>query len=312
MKPLVSIVIPCYNAEKWIAATIESALAQRDTELEVIVVNDGSKDGSLNVANQFAGPRVQVIDQPNQGASAARNAGLRLAKGDFIQFLDADDLLEPSKISNQLPLLAQNRDSVATARWARFTGGPDSAVVTPSPLFRDLRPLEYLQCNLANGEMMHPAAWLVPTAIARAAGPWNEELTLNDDGEYFSRVVLASQSLVHAPGALSLYRSGLAGSLSGRSDRRALESLFKSCVLIADHAQSAAGSGFLSQALADYFQRLAFELYPDASDLSLKAEQLAAAWGGSSKKPSMGMRQAVVARLFGWRMARRLSRFSMK
>ncbi len=95
MKPLVSILIPCYNAEAWLAQTLESALAQTWSPTEIIVVDDGSKDRSLEIAKAFEPRGVKVISQHNQGASAARNRAFQESQGDFIQYLDADDLLAP-------------------------------------------------------------------------------------------------------------------------------------------------------------------------------------------------------------------------
>jgi hypothetical protein len=195
---------------------------------------------------------------------------------------------------------------VATGRWARFQEDPSSALVTESPLFCDLSPVDFLLIYCSQGQMMHPGAWLVPIDIARRAGPWNEKLSLNDDGEYFARVVLAASKVVHAPNSLSFYRSGLPRSLSGRSDRRSLESLALSCELVAAHLKRFEDSPRVKAALADYFKRLAFELYPAAPDLSAKAEESSISMGGSSIRPSMGTRQAWMARVLGWKLARRV------
>src|SRR5947207_14277041 len=99
MKPLVSILIPGYNAERWIGDSIRSALAQTWPRKEIIIVDDGSRDRTLSVAQQFACGNVLVVSQPNQGASAARNKGYELCQGDYIQWLDADDLLSADKVA---------------------------------------------------------------------------------------------------------------------------------------------------------------------------------------------------------------------
>ena len=306
MNPLVSIIVPCYNAERWVGAALESALAQTWPDVEVIAVDDGSCDASPSVLRRYAGPRVRVMSQANRGASAARNAGLREAKGSFIQFLDADDLLTPAKIAGQVArLAAAPAGAVATGRWARFRDDPASATQTASPLFADLAPVDFLLLHAAGGHMMHPAAWLVPSEVARAAGPWDETLSLNDDGEYFSRVCLAARAIVHAPDSLTLYRSFVPGSLSGRLDRRSLESLFRSCELVAGHLAGSEDSPRVRRALADYFQRLAYEVYPAAPDLCRRAEARARELGGSTLRPPAGRRQAWLAKLVGWRLARR-------
>src|SRR5580698_4662849 len=97
MPPLVSIIIPSYNSENHLAETIKSALSQTWVNKEIIIIDDGSTDSSVQIAKGFES-NVKVLVQKNKGASAARNAGLKEAKGDYIQFLDSDDLLSPDKI----------------------------------------------------------------------------------------------------------------------------------------------------------------------------------------------------------------------
>ena len=111
MSELVSIIIPCFNAESVIADAINSALGQTYSNCEVIIIDDGSTDGSLEVIKQF-GSRIQFQSWGNHGGCLARNEGLRLAKGKFIQFLDADDILSPDKLEIQLPLSSQYTDAV--------------------------------------------------------------------------------------------------------------------------------------------------------------------------------------------------------
>ncbi|MBW4518934.1 MAG: glycosyltransferase [Scytolyngbya sp. HA4215-MV1] len=106
MQPSVSILIPCYNAEQWIAQAIESALAQTYSEQEVIVVDDGSSDRSLNIIQSF-GDQIRWATQPNQGGNATRNRLLAMSSGSWIQYLDADDYLLPHKIERQVQYLAQ-------------------------------------------------------------------------------------------------------------------------------------------------------------------------------------------------------------
>src|ERR1700745_2003056 len=98
MKQLVSILIPAYNAEAWIADTIKSALEQTWSRKEIIVVDDGSTDQTLAVARQFASNEVAVVTHENQGAAATRNHAFSLSQGNYIQWLDADDLLSPDKV----------------------------------------------------------------------------------------------------------------------------------------------------------------------------------------------------------------------
>ena len=309
MTPLVSILIPAYNAAPWIDATLESALGQTHPRCEVIVVDDGSTDETLTIARSKEAKGVRVIAQPNAGAAAARNRALEVAQGDFIQYLDADDLLSPEKIRAQLATLASKpADTLATCRWGRFEGDPASARFVDDIVFRDFTPIDYLLLHTGQGHMMHPAAWLLPRAVADRAGRWDASLSLNDDGEYFARVVLASSGIAFTadPSAATFYRSGLGGSLSQRRSPKALVSLARSIELISAHVSAAENSERTRRALADYWQRLVYELYPGDPAGSRRAAERVREFGGSRTPPPMGPRQRALARVFGWRLVRRL------
>lgn len=115
--PLVSVLIPAFNSARWIVESLESVLSQEGVNVEVIVADNGSGDGTPEVVRQAFGNRVRVVHEPVRGAGAARNRLLDEAKGDFIQFLDADDLLEPAKIRRQLDIL---QASGADVVWGPF------------------------------------------------------------------------------------------------------------------------------------------------------------------------------------------------
>src|SRR5271166_3415205 len=137
MKPLVSILIPAFNAEAWVADTIKSAIAQTWPRKEIIVVDDGSTDQTLAVARHFESKNVAVVTQKNQGAAAARNHAYSLSQGDYIQWLDADDLLSADKIAKQTALLERFQDSRAllSSGWGHFLYRTDRAKFSPTPLW---------------------------------------------------------------------------------------------------------------------------------------------------------------------------------
>lgn len=119
MNPLVSIIIPCFNTEKYVAEAIESALAQTYPNCEVIVIDDGSTDRSLDVICSF-GDRITWETGPNRGAPAARNRGAARARGDILQFLDADDTLYPAKLDLQVALLVRGAADLVACRISSF------------------------------------------------------------------------------------------------------------------------------------------------------------------------------------------------
>src|SRR5205809_7171536 len=146
MKPLVSILIPAYNAERWLAETIRSALGQTWPNKEIVVVDDGSRDRTLSIARQFASKCVSVVTQENQGASAARNRAFELCQGDYIQWLDADDLLARDKIVKQMEVAeaGQSKRTLLSAAWGYFMYRPSKAKFIPTSLWCDLSPVEWL------------------------------------------------------------------------------------------------------------------------------------------------------------------------
>lgn len=313
MTPRVSILIPAYNAAPWISATLDSALAQTYPHHEIIVVDDGSRDDTLAVARAHAARhpgRIRVETQSNAGASAARNHGLRLARGDYLQFLDADDLLSPGKIAAQAGFLsARPPGTLATCAWGRFHDDPAAARFVDDAVFRDFSAVDFLVLAGDTGAMLHPSCWLVPRTVAERAGPWDESLSLNDDGEYFARIMLASAGFAFCaePTARSYYRSGLGGSLSQQRGEKARRSQFRSIELIAAHLQAAEASPRTRRAAANYYQRFVHDFFPYPADLMREAETRIAALGGSTlPAPPMGPRSAALARLIGWRNVGRL------
>ena len=120
VSPLVSIVIPLFNKHEYISETLTSVLNQTYTHIEVIVVNDGSTDGSVKVAESFWDPRLRIVHQENSGVEAARNFGFQLANGQFITFLDADDLIHPTKIEKQVDRFLSNQNLVLLGTFAKL------------------------------------------------------------------------------------------------------------------------------------------------------------------------------------------------
>lgn len=313
MKPIVSILIPCYNAERWIAETLNSALAQTWQNTEIIVVNDGSGDHSVTIAREFESRGVKVISQHNRGASAARNRALQEAQGDFIQYLDADDLLAPDKIERQVQLLTDgNCEYLAAGEWARFYKTPSEALFISQPLWTDMSPTDWLACAWKGHWMMHPAAWLVPRRLAEMAGRWNDNLSLDDDGEYFSRVILASKGVKFCWGAKVYYRSGISASLSNSKSIAAYESTFHSLELRTNHLLAKEDNRITRNACATTFQRFIYEVYPEVPDLRKKAEVKVQQLGGSDLKPCGGPMFQLLSHVVGWQQAKRIQKLAYR
>lgn len=118
--PIVSVVIPVYNGEKTIKETIESVLFQSFADFELLVINDGSTDSTLNVVSTFKDPRLKVFSYPNAGLAASRNRGISLASGNYISFIDADDLWTPDKLEAQVNALQENPPAALAYSWTDY------------------------------------------------------------------------------------------------------------------------------------------------------------------------------------------------
>jgi glycosyltransferase involved in cell wall biosynthesis len=306
MPPRVSIIIPCRNGVRWLGDSIESCLGQSWKNLQIIVVDNGSTDGSLDLAKRYQARAVTVLACQRAGAGAARNVGLKHADGDLIQFLDADDLLDADKIRRQVERLdAAPAASLASGAWARFARDPSEAVFVPEPVWRDFAPEEFLISSWLGGGMMANFSWLTPRAVIERAGWWNETLSVNDDGEFFCRVALASSGIAFCADARGYYRSAGAPTLSSRRDREALASAFTAVDLSCRHLLRRCNSAAATKACATHYQRFAYDAYPHAAELVAQAEKRAAELGGSDLRPGGGLSFQLLARGMGWKLSKR-------
>src|SRR5256884_8774070 len=163
-----------------------------------------------------------VVRQENQGASAARNRALSLSQGDYIQWLDADDVLGPNKIAKQMGAAAEylSKRVLFSAPWGAFMYRVSKAQFSPTSLWCDLSPLEWLLRKMGQNLHMQTATWLVSRELTQAAGPWDIRLWKDNDGEYFCRVILASDGIRFIPEAKTFYRLSDCNSVTniGRSN----------------------------------------------------------------------------------------------
>jgi glycosyltransferase involved in cell wall biosynthesis len=308
MEPLVSILIPAYNSQQWIADTIESARAQTWPKKEIVVVDDGSSDQTLQVAKRFASKSIQVVSQANQGAAAARNTAAALCQGDYIQWLDADDLLEPDKVERQMRRLVDcpSKRTLLSGAWAYFIYRTRKAEFTPTALWNDLTPVEWMVRKMGQNLHMQTDNWLVSRELSTAAGPWDVRLWRDNDGEYFSRVILASDGIRFVPDAKSYYRKAGFKSVSyiGRSNKK-LESLFLSMKLHIQYLRSLEESARTQVACLKYIRTWLPEFYPYRPDLIRALEQLASELGGKLEEPRLSWKYNWIVKCFGWELGRR-------
>lgn len=307
MKPLVSILIPAYNADKWIADTVQSAITQTWPRREIIVVDDGSRDRTAEVARRFASKEVAVVSIRNQGAAAARNHALGLSQGDYIQWLDADDLLAPDKIERQLEALADNdsRRILLSSPWAPFYYRTRPARFIQTSLCQDLSPVEWLLRKMGENLHMQTATWLTSRELVEAAGPWDTRLDFDDDGEYFCRVLLASQGTKFVDGTGVFYRVTGANrvSLIGSSDKKK-DAMLVSMRLHIAYLRSLEDSERVRKACLTYLQNWYHAVYPERLDLVAALQSIAGELQGHLEEPRLRWKYAWMRSIFGWRTAK--------
>ena len=308
MKPLVSILITAYNAEYTIAHTLESAIAQTWQHKEIIVVDDGSTDRTAEVVRQFKD--VKLVSTENQGLSGAQNNAFPLSQGDYIQYLDADDLLAPDKIERQLAALREcdSRRILLSSPWAPFYYRIRHARFVRNSLWQDLSPVDWLSTAMRENIHMQNATWLVSRELAKTAGPWDTRLQFDQDGEYFCRVLLASEGTRFVPGTGIYYRASGANSVSfiGNSDKKK-DSLLLTMKLHIQYLRSLEDSERVRKACLAYIQTWCRNFYPERPDLMQEAQQLAAMLGGRLEAPKLSWKYLWIQKLFGFAAAKRAS-----
>jgi|SRR5271166_2778098 len=295
MKPLVSILIPAYNAAEFVADAIRSAIAQTWERKEIIVVDDGSRDGTAEVARRFASRDIVFVSKENEGASATRNHAFQLSQGDYIQWLDADDLLAPDKIERQLAILREgdSKRMLLSSSWGHFSYQVKRARFVPTSLWQDLAPVEWLLRKLGEHHFMQTATWLTSRELASAAGPWDTRLHVDDDGEYFCRVLLASEGVRFVPEARVYHRASPSSRVSyiGASDKKK-DALLISMKQHVQYLRSLEQSERVEKACLAYMQYHFIIFYPERPDIIAELQVLAAELGGRLEEPVLGWKYA--------------------
>lgn len=309
--PLVSIIIPCYNAGAYISDTLRSVVEQTYTNLEIIVVDDGSSDDSLEQIRAINDDRIRVHSQPNGGQGAASNKGLQLAKGEYIKFFDADDIMCQEHIELQVRKLNGRKDAMASCEWYRFFDNDlATTVFATETVWQDLKPLDWLKKSLTQQyDMMAAWLWLIPREILEKTGGWDERLTLNNDFEFSVRLLLHCKDVFFTPGAKVYYRSGRKEALSWSNSRQAFEAAILSTELACGYLMAAEDSPLIRSICADRYQEWCFRIYPKYPELMECLEQKIAEFGGSKREMDGGKLFLHLSRMFGWKAAKRIKFF---
>lgn len=208
--PDVSVVIPCYNVAAWVGDALNSVLNQKDVSLEIIAVDDGSSDETVSAIADWISlhPKVsaQLICQPNTGACAARNQGLSVAKGSYVQFLDADDVLLPGKIRAQIELLAKYPE-------AAFVAGAFNRVSLDGNKTASY-PAESSFFSVFAGLAGITSANLFRRSSLNAIGGWKEDLGSSQEAELMFRLLMKSDQYIAHKELLTEVRERASGRIT--------------------------------------------------------------------------------------------------
>lgn len=311
--PLVSILIPAYKAEQFIEGAIRCAVSQSWPRKEVIVVDDGSTDGTFAMASALASHMVKVVRQDNGGAAAARNTALGLSQGDYIQWLDADDLLSVDKIARQMRVFEEGATArtLVSSPWGRFYHRPWKAVFAPSPLWEDLAPTEWIMRKWESNSHMQTATWLASRELTEAGGPWDTRLLTDDDGEYFSRLMVKSDGIRFVPEARVYYRTSPLTRLSylGVSDHK-IDAQLLAMELQIGYLRSLCDDDRARQACTKYLETWMVYFHPNRPDVVSRCRDLALSWGSDVRLPRLSWKYEWIRLLLGWQTARYIQRRS--
>ncbi|MBN1186923.1 MAG: glycosyltransferase family 2 protein [Bacteroidales bacterium] len=303
----VSVIIPVYNTQRYLQQTLYSIINQTYNNIEIICVNDGSTDNSLIILQQFH-DKIRIIDQENKGQCAASNAGLKAATGDYIKFFDADDLMNPEHIELQIKKLNGSQDAIASCEWGRFyNDDPLSAVFNPEPVWQDMKPLNWLKTAMSQkSDMMGAPLWLIPRKIIEKARGWDERLSLNNDFEFSTRLLLAADEVLFTSGAKIYYRSGLESNLASQKSKKAYEAALLSTQLGCQHLLNADNSDSMKQLCANRYQQWLYRIYPNYPVIIKQLENHILELGGSSIEMEGGKIFQIFKCLLGWKLAKRI------
>ena len=252
--PLVSVIVPCYNQGHYLGAAIDSCLRQTLRDIEVIVVDDGSTDCTEFVARSAADrdPRVRIVSGPNAGLGAARNHGLALAEGRYVNFLDADDLLLPTKLQRQHEILESTPDVGLVLCDVQLVDGNDRPLPGRIRLERIEHPDGLFEALLEAG-LFPPHVPLVRTELVARAGGFSEDRAVAGNADYLLWLTIALQGAraAIAPEPLAVYRQ-TASSMSTDARHMAASRTQALTLLAQRHPERVAdGIVALSSTLAD-------------------------------------------------------------
>jgi glycosyltransferase involved in cell wall biosynthesis len=309
LRGLVSTVIPVFNREAMLRDAVASVLAQTHRPIEILVVDDGSTDGTASAADALAAahPEITVIRQPNRGPGAAREAGRRRARGELVQYLDSDDLLEPEKFAMQVRGLDEHPECGASYGWTRLRK-PDGTA-DAQPVKRTGEQIDAMFPAFLQSRWWDTSTPLYRREVLDAAGPWLEQ-RVEEDWEHDARVASLGVRLHYCPAWVSETRQLDPGRASRVFGPDTLRDRARAHALIYSHARRA-GIGDDAPEM-QHFARELFLLARQCGAAGLAAEsellfRLAREASGAGGNRLQFRAYAALARILGWPLTGRLA-----
>lgn len=305
--PLVSVCIPAYNCELYIEETLHCLCAQNYSNIEIIIVDDGSTDGTAESIRKQTDTRIKLVSKPNKGAASARNAAYNLSKGVYIIFFDADDFVHPDFISAQVSKIRENPDVVVLSRWGRFYSADrldfaEVSVPGNDMFFEDWINVYWREYN----PMTNPGRAIISRKLIEASGLWDESLNLNDDMEFFTRMFLNAQKIIFNYNSVLYYRSGVAG-LSSKKGKKEYQSLYNSIALSIEYALLRyPDSPDVKQSCANLWQGFIYDVYPGEQRLiKMASNRIKKLAKPNLRFPSGGITK-FLASIIGWKLTKKI------
>ncbi len=225
MEKLVSVIIPCFNAERWLREAIDSCLQQTYPRIEIVVVDDGSTDNCLEIIKSY-GNKIIWKTGPNKGGNYARNRGFALSRGEYIQYLDADDYILPEKIERQVFFLEGTGADVVYGDWRYRRHLPDGTSFLQDRKSSNKPKEDILESLLSDHWWVAPVALLFTRAAVDSCSGWDESLKGAQDRDFFISLVMNGAKVVYQPGCYSFYRKYGNTTVSSSNKKVVLENHF--------------------------------------------------------------------------------------
>jgi len=267
-QPLVSILIPMYNSSRYISHTLDCCIKQSYQNIEIIVVDDGSTDDSVEIVRSYQKRffNIKLFTQNRSGACRARNLAFKNSSGEYIQYLDSDDLLSPNKIQRQIEIASRynfNPYTVLNSKFSYFHHSIDDAKYFHQPINHSYNSgIDWLIDAWSGGGFGVVMGWLTHRYLIEKAGKWREELKKNQDGEFFSRVLLNAKEVIMVDDIMVYYRKSGKHSVSANMSREAIDSLLYSFELYEKNIENIDNQE-LKRALATLYLNFIKHHYPN-------------------------------------------------